>query len=184
MLTKPLVRSSMAILVWKTICSPSSFCFPLTHFHLLSSFSHLILLCLHIKNKSFHITNLGSPILTKHKKALWCHTFPTLSAYSTHSAVKGDQELLAARSELNPFLFSISHAQSTESLSIDLFTMAPHNWYCILFSKLPSTPQTIFLSPHLHTYLTLCTLLSLNYPWKDGEALPAFILHNSTPILR
>lgn len=187
MLAKSLVWSSMAIAVWKTICSASSFCFPLTHFHLLSSFSPLILLYLHIKNKGFHITNLGSPILPKNKKALWSHTFPTLPAYSTHSDVKGDQELLVASSELNAFLFSISHTQSTESfpkVSTDLFTMAPHNWYCILFSKLPSTTQTIFLSlpPHMYIsiYLTLCALLSLNYSWRDGKALPTFILHDST----
>lgn len=195
MLAKSLVQTSMAVLVWKTICTPSSSCFPLTHFHLLSSFSHLILLCLHVKNKGFHITNLGSPILPKKQKALWSHTFPTLSAYSTHSDVKGDQELLVASSELNSFLFSISHAQSTESLpkvSIDLFTMVPHNWYRVSFPKLPSASQTIFLSlsPYVHTYLShpLRTPLSLpplpNYSWREGAALPTFILHDSTPILR
>lgn len=169
MLAKSLVQTSMAVLVWKTICTPSSSCFPPTHFHLLSSFSHLILLCLHVKNKGFHITNLGSPILPKKQKALWSHTFPTLSAYSTHSDVKGDQELLVASSELNSFLFSISHAQSTESLpkvSIDLFTMVPHNWYRVSFPKLPSASQTIFLSlsPYVHTYLShpLRTPLSLS----------------------
>lgn len=153
MLALSFVRSSMA-LVWKTLCSPSSFWFPLTHFHLLSSFSHLILLCLHIKNKGFHITNLGSPILPKPKKALWSHSFPTLSAYSTQSGVKGDQVLLVASSELNPFLFSTSHMQSTESLpkvSIDLFITAPHN--CLQHHRL-----FFCLSPPLH--LSHCTLLS------------------------
>ena len=42
------------------------------------------------------------------------------------------------------------------------------------------------LSPpmYLSIYLTLCALLSLNSPWRDREALPTFILHGSTPILR
>lgn len=82
-LAKPLVWFSMAVLVWKTICTPGFFCFPLTHFHLLSSFSHLLLLCPHIKNKGFYITNFSSSILPKPKKPLWSHTFPSLSAYLT-----------------------------------------------------------------------------------------------------
>lgn len=157
----------------------------------LSSFSHLMLLCLHIKNKGFHITNLGCPILPKNKKALWSHTFPTLSTYSTHSGVKGDQELLVASSELNPFLFSISHAQSTESL-FPRFPSTCSQWHLTTdtasrsLSWLQHRRLFFSLSPpmYISIYLTLCALLSLNYPWKDGEALPTFILHDSTPILR
>jgi len=170
-MAKSLVWSSVAILVWKTICSSRSFCFPLTHFHLLSSFSHLILLCLHTKNKRLS-TNLGSATLPKNKKALWSHTFPTLSAYSTHSDVKGDQELLVVSSELNPFLLHISHAQSTEPLpkvSIDLVTTALHNWHSISFSKLPSTSQTIPLSPPAYISVSIFVVSSLPSVHEEME---------------
>lgn len=74
-LARPLVWFSMAVLAWKMICTP----FLLLPTDTLSSFSHLILLCLHIKNKGFYIQNFSSSILPKPRKALWSHTFPKLS---------------------------------------------------------------------------------------------------------
>lgn len=83
---------------------------------------------------------------------------------------------MAATPELNPFLFSISHIQSIESLpkvSIDVFTMAPYNWSCISLSKLPSTSLTTLLPPSL----SLCSSAT-------PEVLLAFTLRDSTSILR
>lgn len=168
MLAKSLVWFSMAVLVRKTTCTPSFFCFPLAHFHHLSSFSHLILLCLHIKNKGFYITNFSSSILPKSKKPLWSHTFPTLLAYLTQRERRS--RIMAATSELSPFLFSISHVQSIESLPqvSTVFITAPHSWSCNSFFELPSTLMTPFLSL---PPISIFALSSLNYPWRNRNLI-------------
>lgn len=79
----------MAVLVWKTIYNPSFFCFPLTHFHILQSFSQLILLCLYIKKKGFTLQISAPPFYQKKLGKVWDQR--VISIFNTN--VKGDQEL-------------------------------------------------------------------------------------------